>query len=151
MLPAVPSSTPPRLAELPSWLLNAAARRGDRLVSAALAGAGLGKHHYRVLVALDDDGPSSQADIGRAIMLDRSDLHAVLNRLEADGLVERAPDPADRRRNVVALTRDGRSTLRRLDKRVAAAQDELTAALSADERAQLVALLRRIGAERQLR
>jgi DNA-binding MarR family transcriptional regulator len=140
----VPSSTPPRLAELPSWLLSAAARRGDRLVSNALASGGLGKHHFRVLVALDDEGPSSQADIGRAIMLDRSDLHAVLNQLEADGLVERAPDPDDRRRNVVAITPDGRSTLRRLDKRVIAAQDQLTAALSAAERAQLVALLRRL-------
>jgi DNA-binding MarR family transcriptional regulator len=140
----VPSSTPPRLAELPSWLLSAAARRGDRLVSDALASGGLGKHHFRVLVALDDDGPSSQADIGRAIMLDRSDLHAVVSLLEADGLVERSQDPADRRRNVVALTRDGRATLRRLERRVIAVQDELTVALSAQERAQLVALLQRV-------
>jgi DNA-binding MarR family transcriptional regulator len=140
----VPSSTPPRLAELPTWLLSQAARRGDRLVSDALGEAGLGKHHFRVLVALDDDGPSSQADIGRAIMLDRSDLHAVVSLLEADGLVERSQDPADRRRNVVALTRDGRATLRRLERRVIAVQDELTVALSAQERAQLVALLQRV-------
>jgi DNA-binding MarR family transcriptional regulator len=115
-------------------------------VSEALASAGLGKHHFRVLVALDDDGPSSQADIGRAIMLDRSDLHAVLARLEADGLVERAQDPDDRRRNVVALTATGRTTLRRLQRRVVAAQDELTAPLNAAERAQLVGLLARLGA-----
>jgi DNA-binding MarR family transcriptional regulator len=77
-------------------------------------------------------------------MLDRSDLHAVVSRLEADGLVERSQDPADRRRNVVALTRNGRTTLRRLERRVVAVQDELTASLSAKERAQLVALLKRV-------
>lgn len=138
---------PDRLARLPSWLLSGAARRGDRLVSTALGREGLGKHHFRALVALDDHGPSSQADIGRAIMLDRSDLHAVLAQLEAGGLVERAQDPHDRRRNVVALTRAGRATLRRLEKRVVAAQDELTATLSADERAHLVALLLRVAAD----
>jgi DNA-binding MarR family transcriptional regulator len=141
-----PGAAPDRLAHLPSWLLSAAARRGDRLVTAALGRDGLGKHHFRALVALDDHGPSSQADIGRSIMLDRSDLHAVLNRLEADGLVARAPDPDDRRRNVAALTDAGRRTLRRLEQRVIAAQDDLLASLDGAERDQLGALLERVAA-----
>lgn len=140
----MPSQTPRRLAATPSWLLSRAAQHGDRLVSAALAADGMGKHDFRVLVTLDDHGPSSQADIGRAIMLDRSDLHAILTRLETDGLVERAPDERDRRRNVVALTRTGRATLKRLEKRVTTAQNDLLAPLKADERRQLVEFLQRL-------
>ena len=53
-------------------------------------------------------------------------------------------DDTDRRRNVVALTRTGRSALSRLDKRVDAAQDALLAPLSAAERRELRRLLERV-------
>ena len=53
-------------------------------------------------------------------------------------------DEADRRRNVVALTRSGRAALARLDKRVDAAQDALLAPLSARDRRELRRLLERV-------
>jgi DNA-binding MarR family transcriptional regulator len=137
---------PPRLAGRPTWLISQVARHGDRLVGEALARDSVRKHHFRVLVTLDDHGPSSQADIGRALSIDRSDLHAVLNTLERDELVRRTPDAHDRRRNLVELTPAGRRVLRRLDTRVQKAQDELLAPLDEDERAQLTELLRRVDA-----
>jgi DNA-binding MarR family transcriptional regulator len=137
---------PPRLAGRPTWLVSQVARHGDRLVGEALAADGVRKHHFRVLVALDDHGASSQADIGRTLSIDRSDLHAVLNDLERDDLVRRTPDERDRRRNLVALTPAGRRVLQRLDARVEAAQQELLAPLDAGEREQLQELLRRVDA-----
>jgi DNA-binding MarR family transcriptional regulator len=69
---------------------------------------------------------------------------ATINELADRGLVDRAPDPDDRRRNVITLTPAGRRLLHRLDRRVAQIQDELLAPLSPPERDQLAELLGRI-------
>lgn len=135
---------PQRLWGLPSWLAARTAAEADRLVRERLEAGDLRKHHFTVLVALDENGPASQAQLGRRLGLDRSDLHAVVDRLHRDGLVSRERDAADRRRNVVALTAAGRRVLRRLERDVDAAQEELLAPLSGDERAHLVALLTRV-------
>ena len=71
-------------------------------VSEALAEAGVRKHHFKVLVALDEQGATSQAALGRRLWIDRSDLHVVLNDLEGDGLVARVRDEQDRRRTRLA-------------------------------------------------
>ena len=132
---------PSRLTQLPSWLLSRAAAAGDRLVSAALAESGLRKHHFAALLALAEEGGSSQAGLGRRLGLDVSDVHAVVGELEERGWVARTRDPADRRRNVLRLTASGRRELARLDRRVRSAQEELLAPLSATARRQLSAAL----------
>lgn len=135
---------PRRLRALPSWLVSRAALQAGRLTGERLGEVGLRRKHFSVLATLDEAGPLSQAAIGRRLALDRSDLHAIVGDLERDGLVERARDPGDRRRNTVRLTAKGRGALKRLDARVQAAQDDLLAPLSAAERRQLVALLTRV-------
>ena len=100
---------PKRLQGLPSWRLSAAALVGDRLVNEALATEGVRKYHFRVLVALSDDGPLSQAELGRRLAIDRSDMAAVAAELEQRDLLERTRDDRDRRRNVVTITAGGRS------------------------------------------
>jgi DNA-binding MarR family transcriptional regulator len=71
-------------------------------------------------------------------------LVGVINELADRGYVDRAPDTADRRRNVITITQQGRRQLRRLDKIVASAQDALLAPLSEPERTQLTQLLTRL-------
>jgi DNA-binding MarR family transcriptional regulator len=134
--------TPPRrLTKLPSWLAGQAAQRASRLVSDALGEEGYRRHHFAVMTALAEDGAASQEELGRRVWLDRSDLHAVLNELERDGLVARKQDERDRRRNLVELTPAGVKTLKRLDARVDAAQEEFLAPLTAAERREVLRLL----------
>src|SRR5262245_49860795 len=133
-----------RLSRLPSRLVGQASLHADRLVAAALAEEGMRRHHYAVLAALADHGPASQADLGRRLWIDRKDLHAVVADLEAAGLISRVRDDADRRRNVVAVTPAAAATLERLDRRVAAAQEEFLAPLDAAERDELLRLLARL-------
>lgn len=135
---------PARLRSLPSWLINQTSITAHHLVSARMAEAGAHRYHYSMLAALDEFGPDSQAALGRRVGLDRSDVAGAVTELAERNLVERAPDPLDRRRNVVRLTTDGLRRLRELDELVAGAQDELLAPLSADEREQLVRLLTRL-------
>lgn len=137
---------PLRLRRLPSWLAAQVARRAQRLVEEALAQEGARRPHFVVLTSLAEQGRASQATLGRRLWIDRSDLHAILNDLERDGLVARVRDETDRRRNVVALTRAGTARLKRLDKRVDAAQDALLAPLAAAERRELRRLLERVAA-----
>lgn len=132
---------PRRLAELPSWLLSRAAGLGGRIVGEALAGDGMRKHHFSVLHALAENGSVSQAELGRRLGLDRSDLHAVLGELEASGLIDRTPDERDRRRNTVTITRRGEAKLADLDTAIDAAQDALLAPLDDVEQIELRRLL----------
>ena len=135
---------PQRLQRLPSWLAAQVARRAQRLVEEALAEEGARRPHFTVLTSLAEQGSASQADLGRRLWIDRSDLHAILNELESNGLIARVRDETDRRRNVVALTRAGRTALARLDKRIDAAQEALLTSLSATERRELRRLLERV-------
>jgi DNA-binding MarR family transcriptional regulator len=132
---------PERVREHPSWLLTRAARRGDRLVTAALAEHGARKHHYTVLLTLHAGGPTSQAALGRRLGIDRSDVHGVLAELEGRRAITRRPDPADPRRNVVAVTDAGAELLGKLDAAVEAAQTDLLGPLTVEERGALVTLL----------
>lgn len=56
-------------------------------------------------------GPLPVGDLARATGLSAASMTRLIERLEDRGLVERAPDPQDRRRVVVSLTDRGRSTL----------------------------------------
>ncbi|EID52719.1 MarR family winged helix-turn-helix transcriptional regulator [Saccharomonospora xinjiangensis] len=136
--PPVPS----HMVELPSWLLSQSALHAHRLVSEGLGEIGARAYHYRLLAALAEEGPASQNTLGRRCGIHASDLVATINELEDGGYVRRDPDPADRRRNVVTLTTEGRRRLRRLDTTVRRIQDRVLAPLSAEERSLLSRLLR---------
>ncbi|WP_433242869.1 MarR family winged helix-turn-helix transcriptional regulator [Actinomadura nitritigenes] len=135
---------PERLRHAASWLINQASAHSHRLVADRFAAAGARGYHYRLLATLEEYGPASQADLGRRAAIDRSDVVAALNQMADKKLVERAPDPADRRRNIITLTPAGRRHLRELDRVLDGIQDELLAPLSPPERAQLTEMLTRV-------
>jgi DNA-binding MarR family transcriptional regulator len=97
-----------------------------------------------VLAGLEEFGPISQAELGRRLGIDRSDMVSTLNALAAEGLVVRAPDEGDRRRNAIRVTPAGISTLFALDDRLAQAQAALLEPLAPPERAQFTRLLQRL-------
>ena len=132
---------PQRVRRLPSWLLGQAHKRSQELVGDALAQEGARRSHFVVLASLADQGPASQATLGRRVSIDRSDLHAIVAELEGDGLIGRTRDPEDRRRNVVTLTTAGEAALGRLNARISEAQRDLLAPLSPSDRRELVRLL----------
>lgn len=144
MEPTAGRSAPARLRTQASWLLNQVSVPANRLVSDGLAERGTRRYHYSLLAALDDAGPSSQAELSRRTGIDRSDMVAAVNELAGQGHVERAADPADRRRNLVTMTPAGRRRLTELDRLLAGVQDRILEPLSAGERTQLIALLTRL-------
>jgi DNA-binding MarR family transcriptional regulator len=136
--------TPARLRGMPSRLLSLLATHAQRLVGEGLADADARTYHYALLAALEEFGPASQAALSRRTGIYRSDLVATINELADRKLLERAPDPGDRRRNVITLTSEGHRHLRRLDALLADVQNDLLAPLSAAERDELTGLLGRL-------
>jgi MarR family transcriptional regulator, lower aerobic nicotinate degradation pathway regulator len=136
------ASTPKRLWELPSRLLSLAAGYAQRIVGERLATLDSRKWHYAALAALAEFGPDSQSGLSDRTGIYRSDLVATINELTARGFVVRDPDPADRRRNAITLTAEGRRHLERLDILIAGAEAEFLAPLSESDRAELTRILK---------
>ena len=136
--------TPARWENLPSWLLAQTANHAGRLVADGFASVGARGYHYRLLATLEDSGPASQAALGRRSGIHLSDMVAAINELVDRQLVERASDPADRRRNIISVTAAGKRQLLRLEKQLAECQNELLAPLSPQERQRLTELLSRL-------
>jgi MarR family transcriptional regulator, lower aerobic nicotinate degradation pathway regulator len=135
---------PERITRLPSWLTGQLAATSTALVAEALGADGLRRPHFLVLSALAERGAASQAALGRRLLIDRSEMHALLSELERRGDVVRVRDQHDRRRMLVDLTPAGARTLKRLDRRIQAAQDALLAPLSATDREELGRLMARL-------
>jgi DNA-binding MarR family transcriptional regulator len=64
-----------------------------------------------VLGRLDRGGPQSVSELAAAERVRPQSMAQTVGDLEADGLVERHPDPVDRRRSSVQLTAGGRERL----------------------------------------
>jgi DNA-binding MarR family transcriptional regulator len=142
--PPPTEAMPARVAELPTWLISRLYAHAHRLLNEGFGSAGVRGYHYRLLAALREFGPASQAALGRRTSIDRSDVVAALNDLEERALVERSPDPDDGRRNVITLTAAGKKEVRKLDKVLDGVQEKLLDPLSSAERTQLIALLKRL-------
>src|SRR5215472_1377880 len=138
------ANAPERLRARPSRLLNLAAGYAQREVADRLATLDSRKWHYATLAALEEFGPDSQSGLSDRTGIYRSDLVATINDLTARGLVVRALDPADRRRNAITLTDQGRRHLKQLDVLIADAEAEFLAPLSESDRAELIRILKLI-------
>ena len=133
-----------RVAARPTWLLSRANARAQGLLADAFGAEGIRGYHFRLLAALDQYGPASQADLGRLTGIDRSDVVAALNELVGRGLARRKPDMSDRRRNVITMTKRGADMLERLDAVLDDVQNTVLAPLTAAERETFVRLLTKL-------
>ncbi len=137
-----PGRTPARVKDRPTWLISRTFARSSGLLAAGFEsyGRGLRSYHYRLLAALDEWGPASQADLGRGTGIDRSDVTAALSELESRRLVERSVDPGHRRRNIVTITPAGAERLRELDTVIDGIQEQVLKPLTHAQRRQSQAL-----------
>jgi DNA-binding MarR family transcriptional regulator len=102
---------------------------------------------FEVLAALLRSGPPFQMSPTRlvnAVVLSSGAMTNRIDRVEALGLVERRPDPSDRRGTLVALTKEGRLTVDEALVAHLANEERLLSALSSAERGTLARLLRKL-------
>lgn len=101
-------STNRPLADDIGFLLSRASGVVARSVSEALAPLGLRVRSYSVLVfASEQTVGITQRRLAAVMGLDPSQIVALVDDLEARGLVSRTPDPSDRRNKLITATEEG--------------------------------------------
>lgn len=114
-----------------------------------LADAGMTPTLFGALVLIEANPGLKQADLARALQLDRSTVVTVIDTLQRRGLVARRRAADDRRSNAVSLTAQGARELATLKPRVAEHEARLVAGLDDAERAALTAALAKIFPDRR--
>ena len=100
--------------------------------------------HFRVLETLDAREPRAMGEIAAAALIETPTLTKVIDKMTAEGLVYRAPDPEDRRRVLVLATSEGKALFKRLRGVTQAQERRLADRLESDKTAELKTLLREL-------
>lgn len=111
---------------------------------ASVSSAGESVARLRLLNELHCNGPQKMADLADSLGVTPRNVTALVDALEAEALVSRAPHPTDRRITLVEIT-GGSATVEQRFAAFRAAMTELFVDLSAAERETLVGVLSRIG------
>lgn len=136
--------TPPSLLALDTYLLSKVGKAARGRLGERLAARQLRLWHMAVLAALVDFGPHMQRDLATRLAIHPSDVAKIVDEMVGGGLLERARDPADRRRMSVTVTPHGREVLAQLDAEAREIQEDVLSPLSPAERARLSSMLRRL-------
>jgi len=96
-----------RLDQQVCFPLYAASNLITRLYRPMLDELGLTYPQYLVMMVLWERAPRTVGEVGQQLHLDTGTLTPLLKRMEVAGLVARQRDPADERRVLVTLTRQG--------------------------------------------
>lgn len=128
----------------PGHLISLAARGFARLSEARLKPLGFGVGHLPVLVALRDGRAGTQRDLARFAKIEQPPMAQMLARMERDGLIKRAPDPADGRSSRITLTKFAEARLPDAVKVLLRGNREATRDFTDEEVALLVTLLTRL-------
>lgn len=128
-------------------LLDAAATVLREHVNPLLAEEGLQVGEFDVLTPLRRSGPPyrlSPTQLYEAALISSGGMTARLDRMERAGLIERHPDPSDRRGRQIGLTDKGFALIEDLIGRMVAMEEQLIAVLTPSEQTTLNALLKKL-------
>lgn len=132
------------LAQEVQFLAARARARGSAHANAQLQDLGIKVRQYSVLSLAASGLNPSQRELGVFLGLDPSQVVALVDQLQNDGLVERQTDPNDRRSKIVITTDDGQKLYQQAHEIVTASSDVTLGTLSPRERKQLRDLLMKV-------
>jgi DNA-binding MarR family transcriptional regulator len=134
------------LADDLGWGLGTVFRAYVKAAHAAVAELPGGPRGFQVLSAAAQGNVASQVALAQHLGVDRTVMTYLLDDLEGAGLIERRPDPADRRARRVVATELGTELLTTLDDRLGAAEAHLLAPLDHEARETFRAQVRLLAA-----
>jgi DNA-binding MarR family transcriptional regulator len=112
-----------------------------------LAPLGIDPRHFGILRIVAMAEGQSQQQLGEALQVPPSRMVALIDDVEARGLVERRRNPNDRRAHALHLTAKGRRLYDKALEIATSYEEQLCAGLNERERDQLLALLRKLASE----
>lgn len=132
------------------FLLSKVGLRNAMAFAGALEPLGIRPQHFALLRYLSHAEGRSQQALAELLHIPPSRMVALVDDLQERGLVERRPNPSDRRAHAVHLTTKGKRLLGRAVAVAGRHERRLCAPLTDEERATLLALLRRLAGEGDL-
>jgi MarR family transcriptional regulator for hemolysin len=118
------------------------ARRWRSLLDERLRAIGQSSARMEALAAIvNSPWPSAQVDIAKRLRIEGPTMTRMLDTLEADGLVERLPDPSDRRSKQLRLTPAGEKALAEIFEVADQLRERLLAGVATERLDELNALL----------
>lgn len=124
-----------------AFLLVDAGRKLNDAYDAHMKPLGLSRAKWRVVAYVSRTPGISQTDLAASIECSRMAITSILDRLQAQGLIERRQVENDRRVRAVFLTGPGRTLVKRMNKMAADVLDRVFVGTSQDQRQQLGSLL----------
>jgi DNA-binding MarR family transcriptional regulator len=137
-----PSADPP-VTEFAGQLFFRLWRATHARAAEVLDSVGLTPALFALLNVIGAREGAIQQELGSALGIDRSTMVSLIDQLESAGLARRRPSATDRRAREIAITPKGRRLMQRARALISQVDDEVLAGLTAEERQELLTLLRR--------
>lgn len=144
--PASASTIPPGFEDNFGWLLAQCFRAHVFAMDRAIADFPHGHRGFQALSGAANCSAHNQAGLAKQLGVDRTVMVYLVDDLEKAGLVERVPDPNDRRSRLIRATTAGLARLATAQAAISAAEAELLGVLDNEQQKSLRAMLRNLAA-----
>jgi DNA-binding MarR family transcriptional regulator len=127
-----------------AYILASVTRQLEEELQESLRPSGLPIEQFRILDALNRAGSLPMGELATRALVEPTTLTKIIDRMVADSLVFRSPDPSDRRRVLILLAPAGKAVHKRVSKVSVAQEERLAKQLDQSKAQELRALLREI-------
>lgn len=125
-----------------AYLIASVNRQLESDLEEKLRGEGVALEHFRILSALSSQNGQAMGELAHRVLVDSTTLTKIIDKMTAEALVYRAPDPGDRRKVLVFLASKGQALHKKLKGLAAQQQRDILGALDADGAGKLETILR---------
>lgn len=131
-----------RVKEQLAYMIASLNRQLETELEERLRPGGVPIEQFRILEVLDASEPLAMGEIASQSLIEAPTLTKIIDKMVAEGLVYRAPDPNDRRRVLILTAAGGKALFKRLRGVSTAQEQRLVEMLQSEKAAELKTLLR---------
>lgn len=133
-----------RMKDQLAYMIASVNRQLENELEERLRPGGVPIEQFRILEVLDATEPCAMGEIAAQSLIEPPTLTKIIDKMVADGLVYRSPDPNDRRRVLILMAPAGKALFKRLRGVSSAQEQRLVELLESDGAAELRNLLREL-------
>ena len=133
-----------RMKDQLAYMIASVNRQLENELEERLRPGGVPIEQYRILEVLDASEPAAMGEIAQQSLIEAPTLTKIVDKMVAEGLVYRAPDPNDRRRVLILTAPGGKALFKRLRGVSTAQEQRIVDLLEGDKAAALRDLLKEL-------
>lgn len=134
----------PRMKDQLAYMIASLNRQLEAELEDRLRPGGVPIEQYRILEVLDASEPAAMGEIAQQSLIEAPTLTKIVDKMVAEGLVYRAPDPNDRRRVLILTAPAGKTLFKRLRGVSTAQEQRIVDLLEGEKAAALRTLLKEL-------